>query len=389
MPPKGKPLKSKKATKKRQVEEAESEGAQEDDELLAMENGNMPGMDQEDLSQEEKDEIIYKQLNSNNPRAAVNITRFSFCKDRGFKAEESNEHLVVHYSVDGDILLQESDEARDQQDYKDTKRRTDKQMLEKMNQSIIQEFGQDNLEGDPVSQAISLRNQFFYQERTSQTFNLPLREKGYKTNPPVTSTFSVETTQWMIYDAYMKQYLDQQRAELEEQAKTKGKDKKTQQVVQVTQEDPLYSSSMKRALKIMERMIVQNAEEAQFEDYKYYEDTTEDLENSAYGSVLPLWRFTTEKSRRKNVTAIAWNPQYKDLFAVAYGSYDFLKPTSGLICCFTIKNPTWPEYSFTTESGVMCIDFHPHAPALISVGCYDGTVMVFDIRLKTNNKPIY
>jgi len=71
--------------------------------------------------------------------------------------------------------LQESDEARDQQDYKDTKRRTDKQMLEKMNQSIIQEFGQDNLEGDPVSQAISLRNQFFYQERTSQTFNLPLR----------------------------------------------------------------------------------------------------------------------------------------------------------------------------------------------------------------------
>lgn len=60
-----------------------------------------------------------------------------------------------------------------------------------------------------------------------------------------------------------------------------------------------------------------------------------------------------------------------------------------MICCFTIKNPTWPEYSFTTESGVMCIDFHPNAPALIAVGCYDGTVMVFDIRLKSNNKPIY
>jgi len=132
MPPRGK-SKSKKATKKRPIEEQESEGAQEDDELLAMENGNMPGMDQEDLTQEEKDEIIYKKLCSNNPQAAVNITRFSFCKDRGFKAEESNEHLVVHYSVDGDILLQESDEARDQQDYRDTKRRTDKQMLEKMN----------------------------------------------------------------------------------------------------------------------------------------------------------------------------------------------------------------------------------------------------------------
>ena len=245
------------------------------------------------------------------------------------------------------------------------------------------------MEGDTNAQLISLRNQFFYQERTSQTFNLPLREKGYKTNPPVTSTFSVETTQWMIFDAYMNKYEENLRADMEEQAKSRGKDKKATQVVQVTQEDPLYSSSMKRQLKIMERMIVQNAEEVQFEDYKYYEDTTEDPENNSYGSVLPLWRFTTEKSRKKNVTAIAWNPKYKDLFAVAYGSYDFLKPTSGLICCFTIKNPTWPEYSFTTESGVMCIDYHPNAPALIAVGCYDGTVMVFDIRLKTNNKPIY
>jgi len=146
---------------------------------------------------------------------------------------------------------------------------------------------------------------------------------------------------------------------------------------------------MKRALKIMERMIVQNAEHEKFSDYKYYEDNTEDPAAESFGSVLPLWRFTTEKSRRKHVTAMTWNPRYKDLFAVAYGSYDFLRQTTGLICCFTIKNPTWPEYSFTTESGVMCIDYHPTCPALIAVGCYDGTVMVFDIRLKSNNKPIY
>ena len=146
---------------------------------------------------------------------------------------------------------------------------------------------------------------------------------------------------------------------------------------------------MKRALKIMERMLVQNAEHEKFSDYKYYKDETDDATSESFGSVLPLWRFTTEKSRRKNVTAMTWNPRYNDLFAVAYGSYDFLKQTPGLICCFTIKNPTWPEYTFTTESGVMCIDIHPNAPALIAVGCYDGTVMVFDIRLKTNSKPIY
>jgi dynein intermediate chain 1 len=192
----------------------------------------------------------------------------------------------------------------------------------------------------------------------------------------------------MIFDSYMQAYEDMQRQELEEATKNK-KDKKAVQIQQQHVEDPLYSTSMKRALKIMERMIVQNADDEKFEDYKYYEDNTEDKESGNYGSVLPLWRFSTEKSRKKHVTAIQWNPRYKDLFAVGYGSYDFLKQSTGLICCYTIKNPTWPEYSFQTESGVMCIDFHPLHPALLAVGLYDGTVQVFDIRLKGNNKPIY
>jgi dynein intermediate chain 1, axonemal len=101
---------------------------------------------------------------------------------------------------------------------------------------------------------------------------------------------------------------------------------------------------MKRALKIMERMIVQNADDEKFEDYKYYEDNTEDRETGNYGSVLPLWRFSTPKSQKKHVTSIIWNPRYKDLFAVGYGSYDFLKQSSGLICLYTFKNPKHPEY---------------------------------------------
>jgi dynein intermediate chain 1 len=116
------------------------------------------------------------------------------------------------------------------------------------------------------------------------------------------------------------------RAEIEEANKSKAaKETAPQQQVQQVKEDPLYSSSMKRCLKIMERMIVQNADEVKFEDYKYYEDATEDPESHYYGSVLPLWRFSADKGRRKNVTCICWNPKYKDLFAVGYGSYDFLK----------------------------------------------------------------
>lgn len=43
------------------------------------------------------------------------------------------------------------------------------------------------------------------------------------------------------------------------------------------------------------------------------------------GTMLPLWRFTCEKAKRRQVTSICWSPKYIDMFAVGYGSYEFLK----------------------------------------------------------------
>lgn len=106
------------------------------------------------------------------------------------------------------------------------------------------------------------------------------------------------------------------------------------------------------------------------------------------GTCLPLWKFEDARTKRKMVTAIAWNPGYPDLFAVGYGSYDFMKQGSGLIAVYSLKNVGTPEYTFSVESGVMCLDFHPQHHPLLAVGCYDGTVRVFDVRRK-ENKPIF
>ena len=60
----------------------------------------------------------------------------------------------------------------------------------------------------------------------------------------------------------------------------------------------------------------------------------------------------------------------------------------GLVCLYSIKNTNHPEYAFNTESGVMSLDFHPQSPALLAVGLYDGTVLVYDIRNK-HKRSIY
>jgi dynein intermediate chain 1, axonemal len=60
----------------------------------------------------------------------------------------------------------------------------------------------------------------------------------------------------------------------------------------------------------------------------------------------------------------------------------------GLICLYSLKNTLHPDYSYSTESGVMSLDFHPESAALLAVGLYDGTVLVYDIRNK-HKKAIY
>lgn len=106
------------------------------------------------------------------------------------------------------------------------------------------------------------------------------------------------------------------------------------------------------------------------------------------GSLLPLWKFQSEKAKRRQVTALCWNPQYDDMFAVGYGSYEFLKQASGLVSLYSLKNPSHPEFSLHTESGVMCLDFHPELSHLLAVGCYDGSVLVYDIHQRVD-APIY
>ena len=68
------------------------------------------------------------------------------------------DHLVFHVQVDGKILLKDSDDGRDQEDYWDNKDRINKRLLANMNKDVIAEYGKDPLEGDLRAQQKSLRN---------------------------------------------------------------------------------------------------------------------------------------------------------------------------------------------------------------------------------------
>lgn len=50
---------------------------------------------------------------------------------------------MYHYSVDGNILLKESDEARQQEENLDDKKLRDQKKIDNMNEEVKREFGND------------------------------------------------------------------------------------------------------------------------------------------------------------------------------------------------------------------------------------------------------
>lgn len=339
--------------------------------------------DQLPLSPEELEkEVPPRVLYPTNPRAPSNTTQFSF-KDKVFKRDDQVDHCIFHFQLDGAILLKDSQEYQDQIEIRERKEQFQDQR--ESTEAMDEDFDPPEDESEaPIKNP--RRNQFNFSERAAQTKNPVLRERGWSTEPPPTTGFSGTVTQWEIFDQYMRDIEAQKDKEKEDKkaAKVSYEEEKEKKK---SDSDPLYSESMKLSIKIMERMVNQNAENEVYHDFKYWEDRSDDFRDGE-GTLLPLWRFSSEKAKRKQVTCIKWNPRYSDLCAVGFGSYEFMRQGTGVICCYSLKNTRYPEYVFNTDAGVCSLDWHPLHPAMLAVGLYDGTVLVYDVRARTK-KPIY
>jgi hypothetical protein len=140
-------------------------------------------------------------------------------------------------------------------------------------------------------------------------------------------------------------------------------------------------------------------------------------------AIVHLWDFVCPETKGRTVSCVSWNKSAPDLLAVGYGSLDFLagstsfpgalggttaaqdasvasddgksndafaetvdasknKNAKGLVAFWSLKNPLVPEWVFETDHGVTAIDFSPTEFNLLAVGTRDGTVSVYDARLK-------
>ncbi|CAM9680032.1 unnamed protein product [Heterosigma akashiwo] len=344
------------------------------------------------LTETEQKEEIARVLTANDPNVPNNIAKYNF-KEKVYKKDPpaTGDHLARHFTMDGPCMHK----AREQGGEAAAGVRGEGARGGRAGAQGRGGGGGGGRRGglrggrrpaggeEPVQ----------LQRAPAQTFNNPMKAGRGDGAPPVV-TFCATVTQWEIYDFYMADYM---RVLAEQEALAGGKDKKKggggaalgarggRRPAAGRRHGALAEDGQRAQDPRAHGQPERRGRDLQV-DFKYWEDAGPVPHGR--GRCCRSGASAPTAPSAKQVTALGWNPRYPDLFAAAYGSYDFLRQGAGAVCLFSLKNTAHPEYLFATESGALCLDFHPQHASLLAVGCYDGTVMVYDVRNK-GNKPIY
>ncbi|XP_017335109.1 dynein axonemal intermediate chain 4 isoform X1 [Ictalurus punctatus] len=161
----------------------------------------------------------------------------------------------------------------------------------------------------------------------------------------------------------------------------------------VDEPDPeqiLPSEKFQQSLQVMERMVLLNIYQHKLAAYRglsilpdpdHVEDMVADKEENSLNPALELlWTFSCEPTKGHSVTSMAWNKKNPDILAVGYGRVDFKDQKSGLVCVWSLKNPTWPERIFNCKTSVTSLDFSASNPSQLAVGLYDGIIAIYNVQ---------
>ncbi|NXN75688.1 WDR78 protein, partial [Himantopus himantopus] len=121
-----------------------------------------------------------------------------------------------------------------------------------------------------------------------------------------------------------------------------------------------------------------------FLDPSILSDVNKTLEEIVPPRLERLWSYICDLTAGHSVSSVAWSKVNPDLLAVGYGAFDFKEQKKGLACCWSLKNPAWPERIFQCEHGVTALDFSMARPNLLAVGMYNGSVAIYNIQSRND-----
>ena len=336
------------------------------------------------IVQYNKNALIVKTLSSYDPAVGNKSVRYSYI-DNKFKTVENGDATLEILNLDESIINKADALANTQDEYHGKKKKL-KQKMKKDGEGINEK---------EIDSYKSMRNRLTFCERASTTEHKVILQREVETEKLERINHYGIFHEWDLFDTYMANFISLlEKKRKEEEIKMKGKATESKMIQQ--HGDVLQRPSLLKALKLLERQIMQIVNGDRYLFYREW-NKHDDSQDSSKMLYMLLSFPQNARIRNRAVTALCWNTKFEDLFAVGYGSYEFPKKKedktelddhndemmeTGYIYVFSIKNNFFPEVKYTTDSGVLSLDFHPKDYALLVAGMYDGTVCVYDISKK-------
>uniref|UniRef100_A0A665TVC3 Dynein axonemal intermediate chain 4 n=1 Tax=Echeneis naucrates TaxID=173247 RepID=A0A665TVC3_ECHNA len=162
----------------------------------------------------------------------------------------------------------------------------------------------------------------------------------------------------------------------------------------------MQSVKFQRCLMVMERSILGNTFQSKLATYRWLPvledpdiavqpvtvDRIDDTQSCRSPTLERLWAFSCEFSRGRSVSSMTWNKKNSDLLAVGYGESDSTTQRPGLVCCWSLKNPTWPDHVLVCDSAVMSLDFSVSSPWQLAVGLQNGSIIIYNIQMDNRSQ---
>ncbi|XP_029309687.1 WD repeat-containing protein 78-like isoform X2 [Cottoperca gobio] len=264
-----------------------------------------------------------------------------------------------------------------------------------------------------------------YVDRSVQTLNGTAKNKQVQSDSPVLVDTATTVTTWDLYDILISPEKDEEvcspelgRADYPEAVVNTSKGAERSVSVGSTDSTASAASSLKEVEAfgnsinaepdlqlimlsekfqhcslVMESSILGNTFQPKLAAYRQLpviEDpdsvvkpgTEEDTESPP--AVERLWAFSCELSRGRSISSMAWNKRNPDLLAVGYAAFSSSNHKPGLVCCWSLKNPTWPERFIHCDSAVTSLDFSSSNPSQLAVGMQDGTITIYSVKSPDN-----
>lgn len=142
--------------------------------------------------------------------------------------------------------------------------------------------------------------------------------------------------------------------------------------------------SFQASCRLTERLVAHTLRRVPQQQYRREPSALAAIDATSEPCVRGLWTYSCRFTDGRAVTAMAWNKHNPDILAVGYGSLEFGGAGTGLVCCWSIKNPEYPERLYHTTAPVTALDFALERPSFLAVGLQDGNLAVFDVIAATD-----